>query len=67
MVLAASSPFAVNGNVDIYLDDSLKRFDTVFPACGSSNTAIELTIAELEKYSNCAGWFDLSKGCQSVS
>jgi len=60
-------PFAVNGNVDIYLDDSLKRFDTVFPACGSSNSAIELSIAELEKYSNCAGWFDLSKGWQPVS
>ena len=60
-------PFAVNGNVDIYLDDSLKRFETVFPACGSSNSAIELTIAELEKYSNCAGWFDLCKGWQPVS
>lgn len=60
-------PFAVNSNVDIYLDDSLKRFDTVFPACGSSNSAIELTIAELEKYSNCAGWFDLCKGWQPVS
>ena len=59
-------PFAVNSNVDIYLDDSLKRFDTVFPACGSSNSAIELTIAELEKYSNCAGWFDLCKGWQPV-
>lgn len=60
-------PFAVNSNVDIYLDDSLKRFETVFPACGSSNSAIELTIAELEKYSNCAGWFDLCKGWQPVS
>ena len=60
-------PFAVNSNVDIYLDDSLKRFETVFPASGSSNSAIELTIAELEKYSNCAGWFDLCKGWQPVS
>ena len=60
-------PFAVNSNVDIYLDDSLKRFETVFPACGSSNSAIELTIAELEKYSNSAGWFDLCKGWQPVS
>ena len=59
-------PFAVNSNVDIYLDDSLKRFETVFPACGSSNSAIELTIAELEKYSNSAGWFDLCKGWQPV-
>jgi len=60
-------PFAVNSNVDIYLDDSLKRFDTVFPACGSSNSAIELTIAELEKYSNSAGWFDLCKDWQPAS
>ena len=60
-------PFAVNSNVDIYLDDSLKRFETVFPACGSSNSAIELTIAELEKYSNSAGWSDLCKGWQPVS
>ncbi|PKM59071.1 MAG: EBSC protein [Firmicutes bacterium HGW-Firmicutes-4] len=60
-------PFAVNSNVDIYLDDSLKRFDTVYPACGSSNSAIELTIAELEKYSNSAGWFDLCKDWQPVS
>ena len=59
-------PFAVNSNVDIYLDDSLKRFETVFPACGSSNSAIELTIAELEKYSNSVGWFDLCKGWQPV-
>lgn len=47
-------PFAVNQGVDIYLDDSLKRFETIFPACGSSNSAIELTIAELEKYSGFA-------------
>ena len=60
-------PFAVNSNVDIYLDDSLKRFETVFPACGSSNSAIELTIAELEKYSNSTGWFDLCKDWQPVS
>ena len=59
-------PFAVNSNVDIYLDDSLERFETVFPACGSSNSAIELTIAELEKYSNSVGWFDLCKGWQPV-
>lgn len=48
-------PFAVNDNVAICLDDSLKRFETVFPACGSSNSAIELTIAELEKYSHSSG------------
>ena len=44
-------PFAVKEGVKIYLDESLKRFDTVFPACGSSNSAIELTIPELEQYS----------------
>lgn len=44
-------PFAVNDGVKVYLDESMKRFETVFPACGSSNSAIELTIAELEKYS----------------
>ena len=45
-------PFAVNQNVNVYLDISLKRFHSVFPACGSSCSAIELTIPELEKYSN---------------
>lgn len=55
-------PFAVREGVDIYLDISLKRFETVFPACGSSNSAIELTIPELEKYSGYAGWIDVCKG-----
>lgn len=54
-------PFAVNENVAIYLDASLKRFQTVFPACGSSNSAIELTIEELENYSGCCGWIDVCK------
>lgn len=52
-------PFAVNGGVRIYLDKSLERFDTVFPACGSSNSAIELTIDELEKYSSPLSWVDV--------
>jgi len=56
-------PFAVNEDVTVYLDESLKRFETVFPACGSSNSAIELTIPELEKYYQCAGWVDVGKGC----
>ena len=47
-------PFAVNEGVKVYLDVSLKRFETVFPACGSSNSAIELTIPELEEYSGYA-------------
>lgn len=55
-------PFAVNDGVDVYLDVSLKRFETVFPACGSSNSAIELTIAELEKFSGSVGWIDVCKG-----
>ncbi len=55
-------PFAVNEGVKVYLDESLKRFETVFPACGSSNSAIELTIPELEKYSGCVGWVDVGKG-----
>lgn len=54
-------PFAVNDGVEVYLDGSLKRFGTVFPACGSSNSGIELTIAELEKYSNSLGWVDVCK------
>lgn len=54
-------PFAVNEGVDVYLDVSLKRFETVFPACGSSNSAIELTIPELEKYSGYLDWVDVGK------
>ncbi len=54
-------PFAVNENVDIYLDESLKRFDTVFPAAGSSNSAIEMTIADLEKYTDFKEWVDVCK------
>ena len=54
-------PFAVNSGVKIYLDESLKRFETVFPACGSSNSAIEFTIPELEKYSNFIQWIDVCK------
>ena len=55
-------PFAVNAGVTVYLDVSLKRFQTVFPACGSGNSAIELTIKELETYSSCAAWIDVCKG-----
>lgn len=57
-------PFAVNPGVKVYLDESLKRFQTVFPACGSSNSAIELTIPELERLSRCDAWVDLCKGWQ---
>ena len=54
-------PFAIKENVIVYLDESLKRFETVYPACGSSNSAIELTILELEKYSNYTSWIDVCK------
>jgi prolyl-tRNA editing enzyme YbaK/EbsC (Cys-tRNA(Pro) deacylase) len=60
-------PFAVNEGVTVYLDESLKRFETVFPACGSSNSAIELTIPEMEKYSGFTAWIDVCKGWESQS
>lgn len=55
-------PFGINDGTEVYLDESLKRFHTVFPACGSSNSAIELTIPELEKYSSYTEWVDVCKG-----
>ncbi len=54
-------PFGINEGINVYLDDSLKRFETVFPACGSSNSAIELNIEELERYSKSIGWIDVCK------
>ena len=54
-------PFAVNDGVRIYLDESLKRFDTVFPACGSSNSAVELTPDEIFRLSHADGWIDVCK------
>lgn len=51
-------PFAVKDGAKVYLDVSLKRFETVFPACGSSNSAIELSIPELEQYSGFLEWVD---------
>ncbi len=55
-------PFAVNPGVEVYLDESLRRFATVFPACGSSNSAIEVTMDELEAYSGSKQWVDVCKG-----
>ena len=55
-------PFAVKEGVPVYLDVSLKRFETVYPACGSANSAIELSIPELEKYSGYEAWVDVCKG-----
>ena len=60
-------PFACKEGVSVYLDESLKRFRTVFPACGSANSAIELTIPELEQYSGCDEWVDVCKGWQAAS
>ena len=54
-------PFAVNSGVEVYLDVSLKKYSTVFPACGSANSAIELIAAELEKYACSKGWIDIGK------
>ena len=54
-------PFGVKENVKVYLDESLKRFDIIYPACGSSNSAVKLTIAELEKTSNYEKWVDVCK------
>jgi len=58
-------PFAIeNPAVTTYLDESLKRFVTVYPAAGSSNSAIELTLEELEGFSAAAGWVDICKNWQ---
>ena len=55
-------PFAINDGVRTFLDVSLKRFDTVFPACGSANSAVELSPDELERVAqNCQGWVDVCK------
>ena len=54
-------PFGINDGIDVYLDESLKRFETVFPAVGSANSAIELNLDELYKYSNAIEWIDVCK------
>ena len=59
-------PFAVKEGVAVYLDESLRRFETVFPACGSSNSAIELTIPELMAYADTDAWIDVCKGWQET-
>lgn len=60
-------PFAVNAGVTVYLDESLKRFETVFPACGSSHSAIELSIGEMEHYSGYVAWVDVCKPMQPAA
>lgn len=54
-------PFGINKGVKVYLDESLKRFETVFPACGSSNSAMEMTMEDLERYSGYEEWVDVCK------
>jgi len=54
-------PFGINEGVPVYLDDSMKRFETVFPAVGSSNSAIELNLQELFEYSKAIAWVDVCK------
>ena len=54
-------PFGVNPGVEGWVDESLQRFETVFPAAGSSNSAIELTLPELEALSCARGWVDVCK------
>lgn len=52
-------PFGVNEGVEVYLDESMKRFEKIYPACGSSNSAVELSIEELEKCSEFKSWVDI--------
>ena len=59
-------PFANPEGVRTYLDESLRRFDTVFPAAGSGSSAIQLTCPELEEYSGSLGWIDVCKGWQDA-
>lgn len=57
-------PFGIREGVIVYLDESMKRFETVFPACGSDNSAIELSMREMERYSRSAGWVDVCRDWQ---
>ena len=58
-------PFAIKDGVRVFLDDSLKRFDVVYPAAGSENSAVRLTIPELEQFSRCHQWIDVCKTMQA--
>lgn len=57
-------PFAIKGGVRVYLDESMKRFESVYPAAGNASSAIELNLEEMEKYSNSLGWVDVCKNWQ---
>lgn len=54
-------PFGIHDGVDVYLDTSLKRFEKIYPACGSANSAVELTPDELEALSGCREWIDVCR------
>ncbi len=54
-------PFGIKEGVTVYLDDSLKRFDVVYPACGSANSAVKMTISQLEEASEFSKWTDVCK------
>lgn len=54
-------PFGVPDNVDVYLDESLRQFETVYPAAGNDHSAVKLTLAELEQVANAKGWVDVCK------
>ncbi len=54
-------PFAVNDGVEVYLDKSMQRFDVIYPACGSSNSLAQMTLKQLEEYSNYISWVDVCK------
>ena len=60
-------PFGVKPGAKVFLDESLRRFDTVFPACGSDNSAIEVSLAELEEYAGSAEWVDVCKGWRETA
>ena len=55
-------PFGIKPGIKVYLDESLRRFDIVYPACGSANSAVRLSIPELESASKSSGWVDVCKG-----
>ncbi len=59
-------PFGLKSDLEVYLDESMKRFETVFPACGSTNSAIELSLEELVEFSNSRKWVDVCKGWEQA-
>ena len=59
-------PFGINENVEVYLDESLKQYEIIYPACGSSNSAVKLTINELERTSNYKKWIDVCKNIVDI-